>query len=102
MDEMFPKSRMPADDRPIPERVICDTPEALSEAVAAMKDWDDAVVVERDGKRVAAIISATDLELFMRLLWDKEMEQDIEAVERAKREGGKSIPWEQVKAELGL
>ncbi|MCZ7578229.1 MAG: hypothetical protein M5U18_14675 [Dehalococcoidia bacterium] len=68
---------MDPDDRPIPERVICDTPEALSAAVAAMGDWDDVVVVERDGRRVAAIISPQDLELFMRLLWDKEMEHDL-------------------------
>jgi hypothetical protein len=93
---------MDPDDRPIPERVICDTPEALSAAVAAMGDWDDVVVVERDGKRVAAIISPQDLELFMRLLWDKEMEHDLGAVQRAKAEGGESIPWEKVKADLGL
>ncbi len=93
---------MNPDDRPIPERVICDTPEALSAAVAAMGDWDDVVVVERDGKRVAAIISPQDLELFMRLLWDKEMEHDIAAIQRAKAEGGESIPWEKVKADLGL
>lgn len=93
---------MDPDDRPIPERVICDTPEALSAAVAAMGEWDDVVVVERDGKRVAAIISPQDLELFMRLLWDKEMEHDIEAIKRAKAENRESIPWEKVKADLGL
>lgn len=93
---------MDLEDRPIPERVICDTPEALSAAVAAMGEWDDVVVVERDGKRVAAIISPQDLELFMRLLWDKEMEHDLGAAARAKAEGGESIPWEKVKADLGL
>ncbi len=93
---------MDPDDRPIPERVICDTPEALSAAVAAMGEWDDVVVVERDGKRVAAIISPQDLELFMRLLWDKEMEHDLAALDRAKAEPGESIPWEKVKADLGL
>jgi hypothetical protein len=93
---------MDPDDRPIPERVICDTPEALSAAVAAMGDWDDVVVVERDGRRVAAIISPQDLELFMRLLWDKEMEHDLEAAARAKAEGGESIPLEQLMDELGI
>lgn len=106
MDERFPLSEMPPHDRPIPERVICDTPEALSEAVANVGEWDDVVVVERNGKRVAAIISEADLELFQRLLWDKEMEQDVAAAEEALREleadGGKTIPLEQLMDELGI
>lgn len=93
---------MDPDDRPIPERVICDTPEALAAAVTAMGDWDDVVVDERDGKRVATIISPQDLELFMRLLWDKELERDLAAVQRARSEGGESIPLEQLMDELGI
>lgn len=93
---------MDPDDCPIPERIICDTPEALSAAVAAMGEYDDVVVVERDGKRVAAIISPQDLELFMRLLWDKELEHDSAAIKRVRAEGNESIPLEQLMDELGI
>lgn len=93
---------MDPDDRPIPERIICDTPEALSAAVSAMGECDDVVMVERDGKCVAAIISPQDLELFMRLLRDKEMEHDIAAIKRARAEGNESIPLEQLMDELGI
>ena len=105
MDDRFPWSKMPPHDRPIPERIVCDTPEALTEAVARVSEGRDAVVVERDGQRLAAIISEADFELFQRLLWDKEMEQDVLAAEEALRElaeGGETIPLERLMDELGI
>jgi prevent-host-death family protein len=55
------------------------------------------VVLHRRQKDVAAIVSMEDLALLEAL----EDRMDIEAAREALREPG-SIPWEQVKANLGL
>jgi prevent-host-death family protein len=55
------------------------------------------VVLERRGKGVAALVSMEDLAALERL----EDEADAKAARAALREPGE-IPWEQVKAELGL
>lgn len=55
------------------------------------------VIVHRRKKPVAAVIPIEDLELIERL----EDERDLRQAKKAKK-GGKSIPWEQVKKELGL
>jgi prevent-host-death family protein len=61
------------------------------------------VYVSRRGRRVAAIIDADDLDEIMRLAEDM---ADIRAAEAARAEmqatGETPIPWEQVKADLGL
>jgi len=60
------------------------------------------IVLERRGKGVAALVSMEDLAL-LEVLEDRE---DVKAARKAlaemKRKGGKGIPWEQAKAELGL
>lgn len=58
----------------------------------------DRVFIERHGKLVAALISIEDLEFFEAL----EDKNDVELAEAALAVGGKPIPWEVVKKELGL
>ncbi|MGP0069516.1 MAG: type II toxin-antitoxin system Phd/YefM family antitoxin [Isosphaeraceae bacterium] len=55
------------------------------------------IVLHRGEKDVAAIVSMEDLALLEAL----EDRMDLEAVREALKEPG-SIPWEQVKADLGL
>ena len=58
------------------------------------------VLLSRHGKAIAAIVSKEDLDLLEAL----EDQADIEAVRAALAdpENSELIPWEQVKAELGL
>ena len=56
------------------------------------------VVLERRGKPVAAPVSMEDLQLLEQL----ENEADLRSLRKAKSEGGKPIPLEQVAAELGI
>ena len=58
--------------------------------------------LECDGKVVGAVISPRDLELYLQFLREYEDKMDIAAADAARAEGGTPIPWEQVKAELGL
>ncbi len=55
------------------------------------------IVLERRGKDVAAIVSMDDLALLDEL----ESRIDLDAARKALRERG-SVPWEKVKADLGL
>lgn len=91
--------RIPEDEWPLPTRSVHDDPASLSQAVDSLPECGEAVIVERDGKRVAAIIPMDDLELYQRLLSKEEDRIDIAAIEAARAEGGDSIPWEQIKAE---
>lgn len=56
------------------------------------------VLLERHGKKVAAVVSAEDLELLEAL----EERTDLEAIREALKEGGEPIPYELLKAKLGL
>lgn len=73
---------------------VVDFPGALEAVVGE----GERVVIERSGMAVAAIVSLADLEALRRI----EDEADLEAVRLAKAEGGDSIPYEQVRKELGL
>lgn len=61
------------------------------------------VYIARRGRRVAAIIDAEDLDRLIDLAEDME---DIRAAEQAREElrvtSATAIPWEDVKADLGL
>ena len=88
-------------DNPIPVWTVCDTPDAIAEALNSLPEYGEAVVIERDGKPLGALIPMKDLDLYQRLFFDREMEEDLAAVEAAKAEG-EWIPWEQLKARLSV
>lgn len=82
----------------------------MSEARARLADVVDEARVAREpvfltrrGRRVAAVVDADQLE---RLFEDAEDLADIRAAAEARAEmaetGGPAIPWDQVKADLGL
>ena len=56
------------------------------------------VLLQRHGKAIAAVIPAEDLELLEAL----EDRMDLEAVRAALREGGRPIPLDDLRTELGL
>lgn len=75
----------------------------LADVVDEARVAHDPVFLTRRGRRVAAVIDADDLQ---RLIEAAEDLSDIEAARAARLEmttsGEKPIPWEQVKADLGL
>jgi antitoxin Phd len=75
----------------------------LADVIDEARVSHDPVFLTRRGRRVAAVIDADDLQ---RLIEAAEDLADIEAPRAARAEmaeaGGSAIPWEQVKADLGL
>ena len=59
-------------------------------------------VIHRREKDAAAIISIEDLRLFERLFEEEEDRIDIERARAALAEPGESIPYEEVRRQLGL
>jgi PHD/YefM family antitoxin component YafN of YafNO toxin-antitoxin module len=56
-------------------------------------------VVDSDGHKSAVLVNLDDWEQILTLLEDLE---DAEEIHRAQEEDEEAIPWEQVKADLGL
>lgn len=75
----------------------------LADVVDAARVGHDPVFLTRRGRRVAAVVDAGQLQS---LLDDAEDLADIQAAAEARLEmaeaGEGAIPWEQVKADLGL
>jgi prevent-host-death family protein len=75
----------------------------LADVVDGARVAHDPVFLTRRGRRVAAVIDAEDLE---RLIEAAEDLADIQAAAVARAEmtetGEGPVPWEQVKADLGL
>ena len=89
-------------DDPIPVRTVCDSADAVLGALNSLPERGEAVVIERDGKPIGALIPMEDLALYQRLFFDREMEMDLAAVDRVKAEGGTPIPIEQLMKEFGM
>jgi len=70
----------------------------LSELLNAVSVRGDRIVLERHGKRVAALISIEDLEMFEYL----EDKADLALIAEVEAEGGEPIPLEEVERRLGL
>jgi antitoxin Phd len=84
------------------EITVSDARARLADVVDAARVQHDPVYLTRRGQRVAAVIGAEDLD---RLIAAAEDLADIEAARGARDEiadGQAAIPWEQVKADLGL
>ncbi|WP_235984691.1 type II toxin-antitoxin system Phd/YefM family antitoxin [Actinomyces trachealis] len=73
----------------------------LADVIDDARVRHDPVFLTRRGRRVAAVIDADDLE---RLIEAAEDLADIEAAQVARTEAAEhgTIPWDEVKAELGL
>lgn len=77
---------------------------SFSELISHTAYSKDRVIVTRNGKKMAAIVSIEDLELLERLVDKIEDELDVEDIRAAllEYEEGKTVPWEKVKKDLGL
>jgi prevent-host-death family protein len=77
--------------------------ERLAEIIDRVRAEHEPVYLARRGRRVAAIIDADDLNRILELAEDM---ADIREAERARAEmqatGQAPVPWEEVKADLGL
>ena len=75
----------------------------LAEIIDRARAEHTPIYLARRGRRVAAVIDADDLDAILELAEDM---ADIRAAEAARAEmrttGETPIPWEQVKADLGL
>ncbi|MEP7161811.1 MAG: type II toxin-antitoxin system Phd/YefM family antitoxin [Dermatophilaceae bacterium] len=84
------------------EITVSDARARLADVVDTARVGHDPVYLTRRGQRVAAVIDADDLD---RLIAAAEDLRDIQAAQAARveiAEGDPVIPWEQVKADLGL
>lgn len=70
----------------------------LSELMTQVMTAHERIVIERHGRDRIAIVPYEDLELLERL----EDEADIAAADEALAESDERIPWDEVKADLGL
>lgn len=85
----------------MPEMTVTDARARLADVVDEARVNHDPVYLTRRGQRVAAVIDAADL---ARLIEAAEDLADIEAARVARTEikAEGTIPWDQVKADLGL
>ncbi len=75
----------------------------LAAIVARAREDHEPIYLSRRGRRIAAIIDAEDLDRILELAEDM---ADIRAAEQARADmeatGETPIPWDEVKADLGL
>ena len=84
------------------DMTVSDARARLADVVDAARVGHNPVYLTRRGQRVAAIIDSEDLD---RLIAAAEDLADIEAARASRDEiadGQPAIPWEQVRADLGL
>ena len=74
----------------------------LSENLKSVETTGEPVAIESDGRTVAVLVSANDFALLQRLREEEEDRLDNAAADAARDEPGESIPWERIKADLGL
>lgn len=72
--------------------------EDLATAINQVAFGGERIVLQRNNKDVAALVSIEDLS-FLRELEDK---LDLAEMKKAMNEPGANIPWEDVKKELGV
>lgn len=82
---------------------VSDARRQLAAIIDRARTDHEPVYLARRGQRVAAVIDADDLDRILELAEDM---ADVRAAEAAREEmratGEAPIPWEQVKADLGL
>jgi prevent-host-death family protein len=82
------------------ELPVTDAREDLAEVVNRVAYGHERVRLTRRGKPLAAVVPIEDLELLEQL----EDQADVEAIRQALADpaNAEPVPWEQVKADLGL
>jgi len=75
---------------------VADARNHFSEVIAHSQS--EAVFIERRGQRAAVVVSPEQYERMLEALEDAE---DVAAFDEAMAEEGPSVPWAQVKADLG-
>lgn len=75
---------------------VSEAREKLAEAIETARS--EAVFLERYGRAAAVLVSA---ERYQELVQALEEVEDIAAFDASMSEEGESLPWEQVKADLG-
>jgi prevent-host-death family protein len=78
---------------------VSEARERLADVIDEARRQHEPVYLHRRGKRLAAVIDAEDLDRLIELAEDA---VDISEARAALEEEGESIPWEEVKADLGL
>lgn len=90
-------------DMCMPEVTVTEARARLAEVVDQVRVRHEPVYLTRHGRRLAALIDAEDLDALVQAAEDI---ADIEAANDSRREmaetGETPIPWDEVKAELGL
>ncbi len=84
-------------EAPMRRMTVTKAEETLVRTVERVAEEGERVALTRNGKPVAAIVTAGDLEFLEAL----EGRADLEAAREALK-SGEFIPWEKVKADLGL
>lgn len=85
------------------ERSVSDARKDLAAVIDAARSSHEPVWLSRRGHRVAAVVSAEDLEKLQALAEDMADILDAEAArDEMHRSSKEPVPWEQVKGDLGL
>jgi prevent-host-death family protein len=85
------------------DRSISEARRDLAAVVDEARSTHEPVFLSRHGRRIAAIVDAAELERLQGLAEDMADILDAEAARQEMRETGKQpVPWERVKADLGL
>lgn len=85
------------------DRTVSDARRDLAAVIDEARATHEPVFLCRRGRRVAAVISAEEFERLRDLAEDMADILDAEAARREMQEtGAASVPWDQVKADLGL
>jgi prevent-host-death family protein len=85
------------------ERSVSEARRDLAAVVDQARSTHQPVYLSRRGRRVAAVIAADDLERLQTLAEDMSDILDAEAARADLRNtAAEPVPWEQVKADLGL
>jgi hypothetical protein len=80
---------------------MSELPETVAEMIRKAHENDDRIAVMDGRKRVAWIVGEYDIGT-LKYVERRENAIDQKAAREARIEGGGSIPWEQVKRDLGL
>lgn len=82
----------------MPKMTVSEAEGTLVRTIHRVRDEGERVTLTENGTVVAAIVTAEDL-AFLEAIEER---IDLEEARKALAEPGDSIPWEKVKAEMGL